>query len=416
MEIIPSISYNGGVDPVRNPYSPGAGAPPPALVGRGEEIEAFDIAVQRLGLGRPARSLLLTGLRGVGKTVLLREFGRIAAGHGWVHQSLEAGENLDFVASVATLARKALLRLSAGRRLADHARRAFGALGSFQLRWRPGSGDITLGIDPAPGRADSGDLEEDLADLLCAVGEAAGERDTGVLFTIDEIQYLPKGALAALIVALHRSSQEQLPFMVAGAGLPSVPALAGEAKSYAERLFVFRTISGLVPDEAALALAAPAEAEGVRWQPDALEAVFARTGGYPYFLQEFGKQSWDVAAGPTTITRRDVESAAPIAREELDAGFFRIRLDRSTPSERAYLAAMASLGAGPYRSGDVAAAMGRTTLQAGSLRDALIKRGLCHAPRRGVIAFTVPMFDDFVRRRLTDEPSPDPQGRPESPT
>ncbi len=394
------------MDPVRNPYSPGAGAPPPALVGRGEEIAAFDVAVQRLGLGRPARSLLLTGLRGVGKTVLLRQFGRIAAGHGWVHQSLEAGENLDFVASVATLARKALLRLSAGQRLAERARRAFGALGSFQLRWRPESGDVALGIDPTPGRADSGDLEEDLADLLGAVGEAARERATGVLFTIDEIQYLAKDSLAALIVALHRSSQEQLPLMVAGAGLPSLPALAGEAKSYAERLFAFREIDSLEPEEAALALEAPAEAEGVRWQPEALEVVLATTKGYPYFLQEFGKQSWDVAAGPAIITRGDVEAAVPIAKEELDTGFFRVRLDRSTAGERAYLAAMASLGAGPYRSGDVAAAMGRTTLGAGSLRDALIKRGLCHAPRRGVIAFTVPMFDDFVRRRLIPEQSP----------
>lgn len=395
------------MDSVRNPYSPGAGAPPPALVGRGEEIEEFDVAVQRLGLGRPARSVLLTGLRGVGKTVLLREFGRIAAGHGWIHQSLEAGEKLDFVASAATLARKALLRLSAGRRVADLARRAFGTLGSFQLRWQPDSGGLTLGIDALPGRADSGDLEEDLADLFGAIGEAARERGTGVLFTIDEIQYLSKDSLAALIVALHRTNQEQLPLMAAGAGLPSVPALAGEAKSYAERLFAFREINSLDAEEAAQALAAPAEAEGVRWQPDALDVVFAVTKGYPYFLQEFGKQSWDVAAGPATITRGDVEAAVPIAKEELDTGFFRVRLDRSTPGERAYLSAMASLGAGPYRSADVAAVMGRTTPGVGSLRDALIKRGLCHAPRRGVVAFTVPMFDDFVRRRLAHGPSPE---------
>lgn len=389
------------MDPVRNPYSPGAGTPPPALVGRGEEIEAFDVAVQRLGLGRPAKSLLLTGLRGVGKTVLLGEFGRIASGHGWAHLSLEAGEDLDFVAAAATLARKALLRLSAGQRLADGARRAFGVLRSFQVRWRPDSGDITVGIDPVPGNADSGDLEEDLADLFIAVGEAARERGTGVLFTIDEIQYLPKESLAALIVGLHRSSQAQLPLMVAGAGLPSLPALAGEAKSYAERLFTFRGINSLDPSEAAAALVTPAEAEGVRWQDEALDAVIETTKGYPYFLQEFGKQSWDVAGDLDTITADDVAAAIPIAIEELDTGFFRVRIDRTTSSERAYLAAMASLGAGPYKSGEVAAAMGRTTIQVGSLRDALIKRGLCHAPRYGVIAFTVPMFDDFVRRHVT---------------
>ena len=285
--------------------------------------------------------------------------------------------------------------------------RAFGALGSFQLRWRPESGDVALGIDPTPGRADSGDLEEDLADLLGAVGEAARERATGVLFTIDEIQYLAKDSLAALIVALHRSSQEQLPLMVAGAGLPSLPALAGEAKSY-RRTTLPRSGRSTVssPRRPRWRWRPPQEAEGVRWQPEALEVVLATTKGYPYFLQEFGKQSWDVAAGPAIITRGDVEAAVPIAKEELDTGFFRVRLDRSTAGERAYLAAMASLGAGPYRSGDVAAAMGRTTLGAGSLRDALIKRGLCHAPRRGVIAFTVPMFDDFVRRRLIPEQSP----------
>lgn len=390
------------MDAVRNPYSPGAGTPPPALVGRGEEIEAFDVAVQRLGLGRAARSLLLTGLRGVGKTVLLGRFGRIAAGHGWINLSLEAREGIDFVAAAATLSRRALLRLSAGQRLADRARRAFGVLRSFEVRWQlPDGGDIAVRVDPVPGFADSGALEEDLADLFLAVGEAARDRRTGVLFTVDEMQYLPRDRLAALIVGLHRISQEQLPLMVAGAGLPSLPALAGEAKSYAERLFTFREVNSLAPEEAEAALVTPAADEGVRWEPEALRLVVELTRGYPYFLQEFGKQSWNVARGPGTITRADVEAAVPIATDELDAGFFRVRLDRTAPGENAYLEAMASLGAGPYRSGDVAAAMGRTTLQAGSLRDTLIKRGLCHAPRRGIIAFTVPMFDDFIRRRLT---------------
>ena len=386
------------MDAVRNPYSPGAGATPPALVGRAGDLEVFDVAVRRLGIGRPARSVLLTGLRGVGKTVLLGEFGRIALGHGWVNGALEARENIDLQYSVATLVRKALLRLSTGKRLADAVGRAVGVLGAFQLRWQTGGGDLLLGVEPTVGRADSGHPEEDLADLLVAVGEAARDRGVGVLFTIDELQYLSKQSLAALIVALHRVSQENLPLLVAGAGLPSLPGLAGEARSYAERLFDFREINSLTPDQASEALVVPAEAEGVTWQPAALELVVQTTKGYPYFLQEYGKQCWDVATGPATISSHDVRAGAPRATAELDSGFFRVRFDRTTTLERRYLAAMASLGTGPYRSGDVAEALGRSTSGAGSVRDALIKRGVCHSPRRGYVAFTVPMFEDFIRR------------------
>jgi len=389
------------MDPVRNPYSPGAGSPPPALVGRNSELEAFDIAIQRLGLGRSAKSLMLTGLRGVGKTVLLREFGQIAKGHGWIHQQMEATEDIRFAEAMAMLVRKALLRLSAGKRLADRGRRAFGVLKSFQLRWElPDGTGVVVGADSVPGFADSGVLDDDLAGLFIEVAELAKDRGVGVLFTIDEIQYLPKRHLAALIVGLHRVSQEQLPFMVAGAGLPSLPALAGEAKSYAERLFTFTVVDSLPSAEAHDALSGPAEDEGVCWHPGALDKVVEAAEGYPYFLQEFGKQAWDVASGPDTIREGDVETAIPIAIDELDTGFFRVRIDRTTDAERAYLAAMASPGTGPYGSGDVAAAMGKTTTQVGPLRDALIKRGLCYSPRYGVIDFTVPMFDEFVRRWL----------------
>ena len=390
------------MDPVRNPYSPGAGSPPPALVGRDSQLDAFDIAVQRLALGRPAKSLMLTGLRGVGKTVLLREFGRIAVSHHWVHQQTEATEDQHFAESMAMLVRKALLRLSVGHRTADRGRRALGVLRSFQLRWNlPEGGDVELGLDPVPGLADSGALDDDLAGLFMEVGEVARSQGIGVLFTIDEIQYLSRQDLAALIVGLHRVSQEQLPFIVAGAGLPSLPALAGEAKSYAERLFAFQVIDSLGHDQAREALATPATDEGATWQPDALDRVVDITEGYPYFLQEFAKQAWDVAAGPDTLTLADVEAAIPLAVDELDTGFFRVRIDRTTDSERSYLAAMASLGAGPYLSGEVAAAMGKTTTQVGPHRDTLIKRGLCFSPRHGVIAFTVPMFDQFIRRWRT---------------
>jgi len=342
---------------------------------------------------------MLTGLRGVGKTVLLIEFGKIAQRHGWIHQQIEATEGIRFPEAMAMLVRKALLRLSSGQRLADRVRRAFGVLKSFQLRWELLDGtDVVVGIDPEPGLADSGVLDDDLAGLFLEVGEVAQEQGVGVLFTIDEIQYLSKEHLAALIMGLHRVSQEQLPFMVVGAGLPSLPALAGEAKSYAERLFAFTVVDSLPAAEAHVALSTPAEDEGVRWNPAALDSVVQAAEGYPYFLQEFGKQAWDVAPGPDIISTEDVKAAIPIAIDELDTGFFRVRIDRTSATERAYIAAMASLGAGPYGSGDVAAAMGRTTTQVGPLRDALIKRGLCYSPRYGVIDFTVPMFDEFVHR------------------
>jgi len=391
------------MDPIRNPYSPGAGSRPPALVGRDAQLDAFDTTVQRLALGRPAKSLILTGLRGVGKTVLLHEFGRIAARHRWVHQPLEATEDLDLPASLAMVVRKAAMRLSMGERMAERRRRILGVLKRFQMRWNfPDStgGSTTLSIEPLAGIADSGILDEDLADLFIEVATLAQVQGLGVVLTIDEIQYLPRDDLAALIVSLHRISQEALPLLVVGAGLPSVPALAGEAKSYAERLFTFIRIKNLDREDAAAALSEPATSEGVTWDQDALDLIVATTRGYPYFLQEFGNQVWDVAGGPEVITVADALQAIPLALGELDTGFFTVRIDRTSDTERLYLSAMASLGEGPYSSGDVAAAMGRTTTQVGPLRDSLIKRGLCYSPRYGLIDFTVPMFDQFIRRAL----------------
>lgn len=393
------------MDPVRNPYSPGAGSPPPALVGRDRELETFDIAVQRLTQGRSAKSQLLTGLRGTGKTVLLREFGRLAQNHDWVHEKIEATEDLAFVEGVSVLVHKALLRLRVRARIRDRVRRAFGALSAFRVAYRvPDTGiDVALGVEPAAGRTDTGFLDEDLAELFISVGEAAQAGGIGVLLTIDELQYVSQKNLAALIVGLHRVSQEQLPFMIAGAGLPSLPGLAGEAKSYAERLFDFPEINSLGPADARLALSRPAGAEGVAWSAAALDSVADLARGYPYFLQEFGKHAWDVAAGPDVIELSDVDSAASIAVHELDTGFFRARLARTTDAERAYLRAMAALGPGPCRSGAVARALAKTTAQAGSVRDSLIKRGLVYSPRWGQLAFTVPMFDEHVNRASAEQ-------------
>lgn len=393
------------MDPVRNPYSPGAGSPPPALVGRDRELETFDVAVQRLTLGRSAKSQLLTGLRGAGKTVLLREFGRLARGHDWVHEQIEATEDLVFTEAVSLLTHKALVRLRVRDRVRDRVRRAFGALTAFKIRYQvPDIGiGVDLGVEPAAGRAATGVLDEDLAELFIEVGAAARAGGVGVLLTIDELQYVSQQHLAALIVGLHRVSQEQLPLMVAGAGLPTLPGLAGEAKSYAERLFDFPEINSLALDDARLALSRPAADEGVAWSDDALDSVMDLARGYPYFLQEFGKHSWDVAPGPDVIRRVDVEAAIPIAVNELDTGFFRARLARTTAAERAYLRAMAGLGPGPCRSGEVAGVLDKTTAQAGSVRDALIKRGLIYSPRWGQLAFTVPMFDEYINRASAEQ-------------
>lgn len=391
------------MDPVRNPYTPGAGIPPPALVGRDRELDGFDVAVRRLELGRSARSLMLTGLRGVGKTILLGEFARIAEGYGWAYQRHEATlrGTVPFPRIVARLARKAILHLSAGQRLADRTQRAFGVLKAFQVRWQlPGAGELMVGIDPEEGWADSGLLDHDLADLFTEVGALAGSRGLGVLFTIDEAQYLSKDDLSALITGLHRISQEQLPFLAAIAGLPSLVGRAADARSYSERLFEFRDINSLTATEAGAALSEPSQDEGVRWHPEALERVVSVTERHPYFLQEFGKQAWDVAEGPDEILPRDIAIAVPLAIDELDTGFYRARIDRTTDAERAYLVAMASLGSGPYRSGRVAAVMGKSTTQVSAHRNALIRKGLCYSVRHGTIAFSVPKFDDFVRREL----------------
>lgn len=389
------------MDRVRNPFTPGAGSRPPLLVGRDGQLEDMEVAVRRLSMGRFDRSILLKGLRGVGKTVLLNEFGMIAVREGWLHEHLEATEDTDVATAVATMARRALLELSFKQRAVDQVRRALGVVRSFVKVHIP-MGDTKLTIDFAeqPGPADSGDLDLDLAGLLTELATAAQEAGTGALLTIDELQYLRREELGALVLALHSVSQSGLPLLVAGAGLPSLPALAGEARSYAERLFNFVDIDSLTPSEARRALAEPVEVEGAEWHEAALDEVISSTRGYPYFLQEFGKQAWNVADGPG-ITVGDVGVATAMALEDLDGGFFRVRIDRTTDAEREYLRAMATLeGPGPYRSGDVSAAMGRSTQQTGPVRDSLIKRGLCYSPRHGDIGFTVPMFDEFVRRAL----------------
>lgn len=382
-----------------NPFRPGAGARPPVLAGREPELEDFDVAVHRYMRGHPERSILLSGLRGVGKTVLLRECERIAGAHGWEFQSFEAGRDDESLAGfVATGARAALLRYSRSERLKEGARNALAVLRSFQVRWKLSEGnEVVLAADPAFGRADSGSMGRDMIDLLLALGEAAAERRTGVLFTIDEMQFLPGRELADLCMALHRVSQNAVPVMVAGAGLPSLPGLVGEAKSYGERLFSFRTVNSLSHDDARRALVDPV-APGLSWEPDALDEAVETSGGYPYFLQELGRCAWNATEGPDAITLADVRRATPEALRSLDDGFFRVRFDRATDGGRSYLRAMAALGAGPHRSQDVADQLGKSVAAASPLRGNLIKKGLCYVPRPGYVGFTVPLFDDYLRR------------------
>lgn len=390
------------MDPVRNPYSPGAGSQPPALVGRDAQLDLMHFAIERLSIGRSERSVLLTGLRGVGKTVLLNEFGRFAESSGWITEHIEATEDIKLARALAVTIRAALLRMSTQERTKERARRALGALAGFmKVRLTAAGGDLSINVEPVFGVADSGDLDRDLAAMFRELGETAKQHGAGVLLTIDEVQYLPRSDFAALIVALHRISQLNLPILVTGAGLPSLPGLAGEAKSYAERLFTFSKVDSLSAPDARTALVRPAQDEAVSWDDDALEEVVDQSQGYPYFLQEFGKQAWNAAEDPR-IRLDDVRRSMDVAMAELDEGFFRARVDRTTDAERDYLRAMAAVGGpGPYKSGQVARGMGKTTPQVGMVRDGLIKRGLCFAPRHGEIAFTVPLFDTYIRRAMT---------------
>lgn len=391
------------MDPVRNPYSPGAGTRPPALVGREREIEAMDIALQRLLLGRDGRSQMLTGLRGVGKTVLLNEFELLAEGRGYFHEHIEVNEEGDLPFRLASAFRRVLLAMEARRRIGERIRRALGVLKAFSLRI-PGGIELSIDVDPVPGPADSGDLATDLAGMFVELGEVSRDHSTGVLVTIDELHYVNQPTLEALVMGLHRASQLRLPVTIAGAGLPSLAALTGEAKSYAERMFIFPVIGSLPVDQAREALQVPARDEGVNWSRPALDRIIEVTQGYPYFLQEFGKAAWDAAGRTDRIEAGDIERSIPVATAELDDGFFRVRIGRTSDHERAYLRAMAELasGPGPIRSSAVAAMLGRKVTAVAPTRDALIKKALCYSPRWGEIDFTVPMFDGFMKRLIPD--------------
>lgn len=383
------------MDRLENPYRPGAGTPPPALIGRDALIDGFGVAVRRAISRRPGKSYMPIGLRGVGKTVLLNRFAEIGEQEGLKVAFIEAPETADFRTLLAVRLRRVLLDLSNGP-AKRAAMKALGVLRSFTLQL-PGGSSIGIGVDALAGRGDSGILSEDLTDLLVSAGEAAAEQRSGVVLAVDEVQYLSADELAALISAIHRTTQLNLPVVLVGVGLPQLPGLAGDAKSYAERLFDFPTIGSLSSDDAAAALAIPANALDVDYTDAAVELIVAESRGYPYFLQEWGYHVWNDAED-TPITADDVRAVRPVVIDQLDRNFFLVRLDRLTPKEKDYLKAMADLGPGPHRSGDIAAKLGVRVESVAPRRSGLITKGMIYSPAHGDTAFTVPLFDEFMLR------------------
>jgi len=370
------------MDPIANPFAPGAGTPPPELAGRDELREEIRIAIERIRLGRPAKSILMVGLRGVGKTVLLERMRTDAERRGTQTLRIEAPEDRSLPAILAPSLRRALRGLA-------------GFANALKVKYA----DIEVGVDfaPEPGLADNGDLQQDLQALLESAAEAAQKAGTAIAIFIDELQYVKEDELAALITALHRTTQRALPVVLVGAGLPQLRGRMGKAKSYAERLFDFPEIGALPREAAQRAIAKPVRDQGADITADALARIIEETHGYPYFLQEWGKHSWDMARA-SPIELKDVEKASKAAIAALDESFFRVRFDRLTPAEKRYLRAMAELGPGPHRSGDIADQLRREVTAFGPTRNALISKGMIWSPSHGDTAFTVPLFDQFMHR------------------
>ena len=389
------------MDPILNPYSPGAGMPPPELAGRHDLLERIRITLERARTRRPAKSVLAVGLRGVGKTVLLLKSTDYAESKGMLTTRVEAPESRSLPALLGPGLRRAMIQLQNKSRARELASRALRGLAGFAGALKVKYQDIEFGLDldPEPGLADNGDLELDLQELLEAVGEACASAETGLAMFVDELQYVDEDELAALIVALHRTAQRSLPVTLVGAGLPQLRGRMGQAKSYAERLFDFPQVGPLSRDAAATAIVKPARDLGVDFRDEAVDMILRETEGYAYFLQEWGKHVWDAAEG-SPITPADVRAASAAALATLDEGFFMVRFDRLTQTERRYLRAMAELGPGPHRSGQIAAELGRAVTSLAPVRAKLISKGMVWSPGHGDTAFTVPRFDGFMRRIL----------------
>lgn len=388
------------MDPVTNPYSPGAGRRPTALVGRDQQLDRWQVALDRIDAGRTAQPVVLYGLRGVGKTVLLSEFTRAAETRSWIVAQVEAGTGKPLRSSLGESLHGPLVDLArptAGQRLRKALKTATSLKASYDL---DGTWNFGLDLTGTPGGgANTGVLETDLAKLVKDLAAAADEENIGLAILIDEAQDLTNAELTAVCSVAHLAGQNSWRCTVALAGLPSLPRVLAEAKSYAERLFVYEHIERLDADLAHTALSAPAAAENVSWHPDAADHIFSETSGYPYFLQQFGQDTWNAAAGPDTITLADARVGAATGRLVLDTGFFRVRWDRATRAEQTYLRAMATDGDAGSASGEIAGRLGRPAQSFGPVRANLIAKGLIYAPEHGIVAFTVPGMADFIGRQ-----------------
>ncbi len=392
---------------MQNPFSPGAGSPPPELAGRDPILEQARLTLGRVKQGRPERSFLLVGLRGVGKTVLLNKIREMAEAAGYRAVLIEAHEGKPLAALLLPSLRQLMIALDRMANISQKAKRGLRVLKSFfnGLKLRYHDIEIGLDIDPEEGTADSGSLEADLSEVFVALGEAAADRGAAVALIIDEMQYLSEEELGALIMAMHQVSQRQLPIVLVGAGLPQLVALSGRSKSYAERLFQFPEVGALPPADAAAAVQEPVLAQGVHFSDAALEELIRQTRGYPYFLQEWGYQAWNLAPH-SPIGVEVIRAATDASIRRLDANFFRVRFDRLTPREKDYLRALAELGDTAKRSGEIAERLGVRVQSVAPVRNSLIKKGMIYSPAHGDTAFTVPLFADFMKRTMPVERLP----------
>jgi len=383
------------LDPVANPYTPNAGSRPPELAGRERELEQFETLVGRLKRGATEQSMVVRGLRGVGKTVLLNAFEDQAEAAGFITFYHELTPDSNLVDEVARDAERALGRLDLGRKLTNRIRAALGHLKTIRLTGPDGFG---LAVDL--GGADEGTIAADLTDLFLELGAAARGQETGVAIFLDELQFVDEIQYRSLISALHRATQKELPIAVAAAALPQIPLLTGEARSYAERLFDFPSIENLDEASATLALVEPARRQAIEYQPDAVSLALEWTAGYPFYIQQLGKHAWNLAA-ESPITDDDVKRAIPAAQAALDKSIYEVRAQRATEGERRYMRAMAELGDGPYRSGRAAEKAGLSVTQASPTRQQLMTKGLIYATEDfGFVDFTVPRFAEFMRRYM----------------
>lgn len=387
------------MDPLRNPFAPGAGSPPPKLAGRDDILERTAITLGRVKAGRSAKSFIVVGLRGVGKTVLLNEVYERAQELGYCAIQIEAHENRSLPNLLIPKLRQIILRLDKIGMAADAGKKALRVLAAFAnaIKMKVDDVEFGLSIEPETGSADSGDLETDLADLFEEVARAASRKETAIALIVDELQYLSEPEMSAIIMAMHRIQQRRLPMVLIGGGLPLILSIAGRSKSYAERLFDYPRVGALEDADAREAVIEPVEAEGASIEPDAVEAIIEKTKGYPYFIQTWGHHAWNYAQSENILVS-DIEGATSEATRSLDESFFQVRFDRLTNAEKDYLFAMAKLGPGPHRSGDIASALKRKVESVAPTRSSLIKKGMVYAPSHGDTAFTVPMFDLYLMR------------------